>query len=55
MVPRETGNNAYAKFWGVMSYVIERASGLAKRTIERTKITMDCTQKKIGGTTLYSQ
>ena len=42
-------------FIGVVSYLIERASGLAKRTIERTKVTMDLAQKTIGGTTLYSQ
>ena len=42
------------KMW-VVSYLIERASGLAQRTIERTKITMDLAQKTIGSTTLYSQ
>ena len=42
----------HPKTW-VVSYLIERASGLAKRTIERTKITMDLAQKTIGSTTLY--
>ena len=39
----------------VVSYLIEQGSGLAKRAIERTKITMDLAQKTIGSTTLYSQ
>ena len=39
----------------VVSYLIEQGLGLAKRTIERTKITMDLVQKTIGSTTLYSQ
>ena len=40
----------------VVSYLIERASGLAKRTIERTKIiTVNLLQKTIGSTTLYSK
>ena len=32
---------------GVVSYLIEQASGLTKRTIERTKITMDLARKAI--------
>ena len=39
----------------VVSYLIERVSGLAKRTLEPTKITKDFAQKTIGSTTLYSQ
>ena len=34
----------HANFW-VVSYLIEWASGLAKRTKERTKITIDLAQK----------
>ena len=38
-----------------VKYQSEWASGLAKTTIERTKITLDLAQKTIGSTTLYSQ
>ena len=55
---KNPGDRAYmcsTQTFGVVSYFIERASGLAKRTIARTKITMDLAQKTIGSTTLYSQ